>query len=233
MPFVLLLFAHLLSEFVFQPRRWVEEKRKLHARSGALYGHILIVGVTAWFFFFDTAVWLPILILMGSHFFIDLWASYRPNNLKYFLIDQFLHLFVIFNLFIFFFDGDLYMLDVGDWFTDKNILKICAYIFVIYPAGYIVGLATKKWQEEIEPEEGVERDSLKNAGKWIGIIERVLILTLVYLGQFGAIGFLIAAKSILRITDKSEQFPRKQTEYVLIGTLLSFTLAIVAGLLSA
>ena len=51
------------------------------------------------------------------------------------------------------------------------------------------------------------------------------------LNQLAAIGFLIAAKSILRYGDKDSKGARKQTEYVLIGTLLSFTMAIIIGLL--
>jgi hypothetical protein len=45
--------------------------------------------------------------------------------------------------------------------------------------------------------------------------------------QFDAVGFLIAAKSILRFKDDNTL----KTEYVLIGTMLSFGIAIACGLL--
>jgi hypothetical protein len=64
---------------------------------------------------------------------------------------------------------------------------------------------------------------------WIPL--RTLVLTFVLFGQFQAIGFLIAAKSILRFGDKNGNNPSKQTEYVLIGTLLSFTMALFIGIL--
>ena len=48
--------------------------------------------------------------------------------------------------------------------------------------------------------------------------------------HFEAIGFLLAAKSIFRFGDLKEAKDRKLTEYVLIGTLLSFGIAILAGL---
>jgi hypothetical protein len=54
----------------------------------------------------------------------------------------------------------------------------------------------------------------------------------VLLGQYAAIGFLIAAKSVLRISKDGEKDARKKTEYVLIGTLISFTTAILIGLLA-
>jgi hypothetical protein len=45
-----------------------------------------------------------------------------------------------------------------------------------------------------------------------------------------AIGFLIAAKSVFRFGDLSQSKDRKLTEYILIGTLLSFGIAITTGL---
>jgi hypothetical protein len=68
---------------------------------------------------------------------------------------------------------------------------------------------------------------LPNAGKLIGIIERFLVLTFILLNQFGAVGFLIAAKSILRFKPDETL----KTEYVLIGTMLSFGIAIATGVL--
>lgn len=68
---------------------------------------------------------------------------------------------------------------------------------------------------------------LKNAGKLIGILERILVLTFVIIGKLEIVGFLIAAKSILRYKDTNTI----KTEYVLIGTMLSFGIAIMIGLL--
>ena len=49
--------------------------------------------------------------------------------------------------------------------------------------------------------------------------------------NFEAIGFLLAAKSIFRFGDLKEAKDRKLTEYVLIGTLLSFGIALLTGIL--
>jgi len=100
---------------------------------------------------------------------------------------------------------------------------LIAYILIWVPAGWAIGQTTKRWQQEL-PE---DRDSLKDAGKIIGYLERFLTLTFIILGQFSAIGFLLAAKSILRVGDKNS---RKETEYILIGTLASFTTAIIIGI---
>ena len=70
-----------------------------------------------------------------------------------------------------------------------------------------------------------EEKSLPNAGKLIGIMERFLVLTLIFIDQYSAVGLIIAAKSILRY--KSPQ----QNEYTLVGTLLSFGIAVMIGIL--
>lgn len=69
-------------------------------------------------------------------------------------------------------------------------------------------------------------NELKNAGKLIGTLERILVLTFVIIGKWEVIGFLIAAKSILRYKDTDTI----KTEYVLIGTMLSFGIAILLGI---
>ncbi|MFO7738926.1 MAG: hypothetical protein R6V46_10655, partial [Desulfatiglandaceae bacterium] len=50
------------------------------------------------------------------------------------------------------------------------------------------------------------------------------------LQRFEAIGFLIAAKSIFRFGEVSKPERRKEAEYILIGTMLSFLIAIVTGI---
>ena len=55
--------------------------------------------------------------------------------------------------------------------------------------------------------------------------------TFVITGEAGSIGFLIAAKSVLRFNDIKGSDARKEAEYVLIGTLMSFAFSILTGLL--
>jgi hypothetical protein len=61
----------------------------------------------------------------------------------------------------------------------------------------------------------------------IGLLERGLVFTLILAGQPGGIGFLIAAKSILRFGTVASD--RAVSEYVIIGTLASFGWAMLAG----
>jgi hypothetical protein len=50
---------------------------------------------------------------------------------------------------------------------------------------------------------------------------------LILFDQFAAIGFIIAAKSVLRFRDTDTA----KTEYLLIGSLLSFGIAIFFGVI--
>jgi hypothetical protein len=67
-----------------------------------------------------------------------------------------------------------------------------------------------------------------NAGRVIGMLERILILFFVVVNQFAAIGFIIAAKGFTRFKELDK---REFAEYVLIGTLLSSLFAIGVALL--
>ncbi len=65
-----------------------------------------------------------------------------------------------------------------------------------------------------------------NRGRVIGLLERVLLYWFILHGQFGAIGFILAAKAFTRFKALDD---RAFAEYVLIGTLLSACLAMLSG----
>lgn len=64
-------------------------------------------------------------------------------------------------------------------------------------------------------------------GRTIGLLERALMLLLVSLGQWGAVGLVVAAKSVARFEALKE---RHFAEYYLIGTLTSLLIAALGGL---
>lgn len=112
--------------------------------------------------------------------------------------------------------------------TERQYLVIIfSVIVLIWPAGIIIGKTTEQFRKQIEKD-----DSLNKAGLYIGILERILVFVFIFICQYAAIGFLIAAKSVLRITKDVDTNSRKKTEYVLIGTMLSFSVAILVGLLA-
>lgn len=63
------------------------------------------------------------------------------------------------------------------------------------------------------------------------MLERLFVFIFVITSNWEGIGFLLAAKSVFRFGDLKESKDRKLTEYILIGTLLSFGIAIATGML--
>ena len=105
-------------------------------------------------------------------------------------------------------------------------IVLIAYILILQPSSILIGIFTEKWSGQLNI---TGNNGLQDAGKWIGYIERFLIITFIFTGNFEAIGFLLAAKSIFRYGDLKELQEIKMTEYVMIGTLSSFSVAIIIG----
>ncbi len=227
-----LLLAHIITDFVLQTKRLLDQKRDKKGRSPFLYAHAVLAGLLTYVIVSDWSMWLVPVVITVTHFFIDLWKLHqKTDSLRYFLLDQLFHLLVLVLVWLYATNnyGELAPF-LASAFTSKFVLVYLAgYLIVIFPIGFIIGKATQRWQEEIKEEDGIK--SLDKAGRYIGIFERILVLTFIMTNNFPAIGFLIAAKSILRFSDKSKSGARKQTEYVLIGTLMSFALTIIIGFL--
>jgi len=222
-----LLIAHLLTDFILQPAYWIEHRQQKKFASGKLYLHGLITGIVA-LLFVGTGYWLVVLIITLSHILIDGWKSYQPEKVKFFLIDQLLHLVVILFCWYFSFLGweDIKLVGVQLSYNEEFWIIATAFVFLGFPSGIMIGKLTRKWQDQIK-ETATEVMALADAGKWIGILERTIILVLILQAQYGAIGLLIAAKSILRFNQTNSQ--EAKTEYVLIGSLISIGMAIVVG----
>ena len=98
-------------------------------------------------------------------------------------------------------------------------------LLMLRPSSIFLNLFLNKWTPT-----SPNTQSLPNAGQWIGYIERILILTFVLVNSFEGVGFLLAAKSVFRFGELSKAKEIRTTEYVLIGTFESFTIAIVPGI---
>jgi len=220
-----LILAHLLTDYVLQPTTWIENRNKKHFQSVYLYVHGLLTAIVA-LLLIGIDYWWVILIILVTHTLIDGWKSYQPNETKYFLIDQCLHLLVILVCWYIAFLNAEDVVAAWDVINTKDIIiLITAYVFVTFPVSILIGQLTKKWREQI-----ADAPTLGNAGKWIGIIERIVILTLVFNHQYAAMGLLITAKSLLRFSEANRA--EIKTEYLLIGTLISITIAILTGLIA-
>lgn len=239
---VRLIAAHLVSDFILQPDSWVKSKTTLRGKSMKLYLHGIVTAACAYVFSGLYHNWQIPLIILLTHTGIDyIKVSFGKGSFKHFILDQIAHILIILLLWLW----TSHRLDqavdaLGNYSTERSVWLIAtAYLAVSWPLGLLIGIATQKWRDQIQreqntsdnlPSEARQALGLDNAGKWIGICERVLILTFVLLGQYTAIGFLMTAKSILRFSEK-EGNTQLKTEYVLVGTLMSFALAAMLGVI--
>ena len=220
-----LILAHLVTDFILQPVSWVNDRNKKHQASVKLYLHGLITALFAWMMI-GWQYWVVALVILTTHTLIDCWKSYQKNNVIYFLTDQLLHLVIIIGCWYFTFINWADVITAWQHINNQPVIwkMVTAFVFVTAPAGILIGQLTKQWREKLEGSE-----SLANAGKWIGMVERIIILIFVLQNQYSAIGLLVAAKGLIRFNEKDRS--EIKTEYLVIGTLMSIGLAIITGLL--
>lgn len=214
--FAALLFAHVLADFSMQTNWMVVHKRKPQV----LLLHAAIVLITLQLATGHMAAW-PLLALALAHIIIDAIKIYAPHTggLAPFLIDQIAHLITLVIVAILV--PDLWA--TGFWadlpWLPGLMVIIAGLIITTLAGGFAIGLLMRPWANSVPA-------GLENGGALIGKLERGLIFLLLLVGQPGGVGFLIAAKSILRFDTAREQ---SAGEYVIIGTLASFGWALLFG----
>jgi len=222
------LIAHLLGDFVFQPDHWIKDKQLKKVKSKFLYLHIAIhAALLATLFQLNIEFWLAFLIIPISHYLIDIIKIYlegKINSRYLFTLDQLAHLAAILSLSWYYYPQDL---SLNHELSNTVLFLLFSILLLTYGIAVFIKIIMSKWNL---PEDS-DKDSLSKAGKYIGILERLFVFIFVVMQEWQAIGFLIAAKSVFRFGDLSRAKDRKLTEYILIGTLLSFGSAILLGLL--
>ena len=241
---VWLLLAHFLGDFTFQPRRWIDEKRRRKWRSPFVYYHVIIHfllagAVISWLS--GGFTWIGILgslIIALGHLVLDMIKIYYIKYIEKerdvvgvergmaFLWDQLGHFCILFLVGIWL-QNSMWIAGASEPLT-KMLIVALGYYFIIYPTSIFVDLSTQDWQHYMEHHN--QDEGLPLAGRTIGQLERFLGLTFILLGQYTALGFLIGAKSIFRFGDLTRGLQHKKTEYILIGTLLSFSVVVIVGL---
>ncbi|WP_316803414.1 DUF3307 domain-containing protein [Pedobacter nototheniae] len=224
-----IILAHLIGDFFLQPNSWVKEKESKKLKSGKLYLHIAIHIVLIFVVFWSFNVWKLALSIGVLHFVIDalkLILQKKKNARLLFFADQVFHFISIFFVWHIFYSGALNFSFLND---PKVWLVISCLMFLTMPTSIIMRVIINKW---IPANRVEDQQSLQDAGKYIGVLERLLIFLFIYTNHFEAVGFLLAAKSIFRFGDLKDAHDIKLTEYVLIGTLLSFGIALGISMLA-
>ena len=222
-----LILAHLIGDFFLQPQKWVKDKEKKKLKSKWLYIHVVTHVALMFLIVWDVSYWHLILLIGASHFVIDtlkLHLQKKKTKRFYFFADQVFHVISVVVLAILLYQDDFAF---SLTFSPSFLLPIICLLFLTKPTSIIMKTIFSKWKIS-KLTKGNE--SLKDAGKYIGVLERILVFIFIVVGHWEAVGFLITAKSVFRFGDLTASKERKLTEYILIGTLISFGIAIITSL---
>ncbi|MEL6598382.1 MAG: DUF3307 domain-containing protein [Pseudomonadota bacterium] len=232
--FIVLLFAHLIGDFVTQSKWIVEQKN----RSDVLFAHVAMhLALTAVFLGNMTSI--PLAVIGVTHFAFDFAKARWGRGFSGFVVDQIGHVAVLIGVAIAFptlYADGIWSEASGLVPSDLGTLAANLYLpTLVVGSGLVATLLAARFGIEIfmtsftlDPS-GQEDAGLPEGGLYIGLLERALVFLFVMIGQFTAIGFLIAAKSVLRFGVAND---RKMSEYVIIGTLMSFGWAIATASLT-
>ncbi len=223
---LLQVIAHLCLDYFFQTDKLAKQKNTIGFKSSFLYWHVLTCFVLSWLFSLQVGFVLAAAVIAITHFLIDGFKRHLCNSMYFgryaFFIDQAIHL-IILTVVVVLFDkwyGINPSIEVSLNF--KYLLIITGYLVCLKPANIFIKEVFHATEVQVSSD-----NEMPNAGKVIGVLERILTLTFIIVSQYSAVGFLIAAKSILRYGNNETL----KTEYVLIGTMLSFGIAVIAGII--
>lgn len=238
--------GHLLTDFIFQTNRLVEQKRRGKPGAYLLHGWIhyfsviLLLGFLVPGSFLSLRAQLVIVGLTLAHLLIDFFKIQlsRKNLVSdgswAYVSDQVVHfLTVVIAAGLISpagsFSALASLLEKARGVQNQIIAVPVIYIAVVFGGGYLVRFLTKALAENAENNSREKsREQLQNAGLYIGWLERFLVLTALLLKSPAMVGLIFTAKSIARYPEfKSERF----AEYFLIGTLLSLSIAILGAVL--
>ncbi|MCH3964496.1 MAG: DUF3307 domain-containing protein [Clostridium sp.] len=228
-----LLIAHFLADFTFQTAKLAQRKRdnfKYLLYHALIYAVIFLMTIFP-LVKFEKAI-LPYIIIISSHFFID-WTRKRVDKkfsrkasiFASFIVDQVLHVLILAVLYYTFGLGEettsLYG-HIQQW-RHFNSLVACSLIFVIIwdPAAVFI---KKLFSYIIDENSSDQEENDPQAGRIIGKLERIIVSVLILYNQFGAIGFVLTAKSIARYKQLED---KNFAEKYLVGTLTSMLIAFI------
>ena len=226
--FVKLFLAHLLGDFIWQPNSWVADKEIKKHKSIYLYVHIFLHGILAAILAGEIS-FIPYAVLIAvTHGIIDLIKlnfQKKKNKRTWFVADQIAHILILIGVVLLYENKTV----PNFWTNNEFWIFLTGILLLTKPASIFIKTIISIWAPESKIDN--QDNSLIAAGNYIGILERLFVFGFILTNHFEAIGFLLAAKSIFRFGDLKEAKDRKLTEYVLIGTLISFGTAILAGLI--
>lgn len=226
-----LLLGHFSADFLLQSRAMVDAKGRGAWKSGTLYLHAVIYTAMVFLASAKWAEWFWLVpLLFVSHVLIDGWKAAQGNRTSTFICDQLAHLTVLILIFcalIGWAENSLGRCFGNIWNSPRLLIIVLGYVFILWPVGRLMTVLTEPFRRQLGEEKS---RGLELAGFWIGCLERAFLLTFVLFGYLPGIALLLGLKSLFRFGEIKDPNNRKETEYILIGTLLSFGFALASGL---
>ncbi len=228
--FVALLAAHLVADFVLQSNWMVANKRKLRV----LASHVLIVGACTALALGarDLTAATSVAIVVATHLIIDFIKTRVGDSMVSFIFDQLAHVAVATLIAIIL----PALARQGLWSLLPGDAQARYYYWLVVGSGLIAtvwvgGILIKKAINPFAPA-AAPGTQLPNAGRYIGWLERALTFAFILMRMPEGVGFLLAAKSVLRIGDLKDPSDRSHAEYIIIGTFMSFGWALLIAIVT-
>lgn len=212
-----LTFAHMLADFPLQTGWMVRRKR--HVGVLILHGAIVLLSAQV---VLGTVYAPEVLALAAVHIAIDAAKTHSgARGFWPYIADQAAHLLTLVALAAY--APHLWASGLwADWPMALPFMALAAGLIGCLQMGeYAIGFLMAPHARMIR------NQGLQNGGRLIGTLERGMIFLMVGLGQPLGVGFLVAAKSILRFGTATRD--QRTAEYVIIGTLASFLWALLAS----
>ena len=237
---IVMLLGHIIADFYTQTQKVAEKKKKefgVVLRHSALYFlTITVVTIPV----FSLEIFIMDVVISVSHAVIDI-GKYlycqrkRKDSPLVFVLDQCLHLvsMIIVSYIWVKRNIPLYEINiVADFFNISEIspLFLCKWLLgllIIHkPSNILIQNLIGSYKPRQSNDNIIEN---MQAGRKIGTLERFVMLILLYLNQYSAIGLVLTAKSIARYDriTKDAVF----AEYYLLGTLISVGISVACAVI--
>lgn len=242
MNYLILSFAHILGDFYFQCGQLAAEKE---SRFLGVVKHSCLYSIAVLLCALIVEIRLSVLIVLlafaVSHFVVDSIKYLVVNHLGkekkelVYIIDQIVHFLniAVFSHLMVIMDCSLSVCCWVESFLENyrinfatTIKWVLSLLIICKPVNVTIGILLKRYKDDSSKNNSTDNN---HAGRYIGILERVIILILFYVGQYASLGFVLTAKSIARYdTIKKEA---SFVDYYLLGTLISSLSAILCRLI--
>ena len=246
---IALICGHFLGDFVFQSDKLAKEKTE---KKSVIIWHALQVAIITWTLLGNFYLWWIAGIIFVSHLLIDsiktlfiskaqttnlednLERKEKLNRFEFisFVTDQVLHVLVLFIIWYLVnklspvvFQKNIWVAILGIQYK-KGLILLTGLAIGVWGVGIVLKYQMNNFTIRLSE---LLQDGLPKGGKVIGILERLLVFMFVLIGKPEGIGFVIAAKAVFRIGDLTNKEERNQAEYIMIGSLRSFTYAFIVA----